>query len=129
MLRIPSQGLQRSVNRHNCRIDILADWVEGSALFTETRISKTDVVDMLLEEEAYREQDFAAEYVADIWLELQNRVRLGRISALSIDARGVEPNRSWEAVPAYSFALHWLLEIGSPALIVPTLSKAACLKG
>lgn len=61
ILCIPSKGLQPSTEKHNCRIDVLADWIEGSTLLTQTHISKTDVVDMLIEGLVYRDDDFAGD--------------------------------------------------------------------
>ncbi len=105
MLRIPSKGLQNSVNRHNCRTDVLSDWIEGSALFTQTRISKVDVLDMLLEEQVYRNEDFAWEFILNVWDDLRYRVEHGKNCALRIDLDGVTPEGHWEKFPAYSFCL------------------------
>ena len=105
MLRTPSKGLRSSVDRHNCRVDILADWIEGSALFTQTRISKTDVVDVLIEESVYRDEDFAREFILDVWGNLEYRLNHGKIRALRIDEDGVTPEGSWDDFPAYSFCL------------------------
>ena len=112
MLRIPSTGIQRSVTRHNCRIDVLADWIEGSVLFAEPWISKTDVISMLLEEEVYSSEGFAHEFMGDVWNELRFRSNHGNVGALSIDSKRVTRNGSWDEYPAYSFCLalalrHW----------------------
>ena len=105
MLRVPTKGLQPSVNKHNCRVDVLADWIEGSVLLNQTRISKSDIVDRLIEEEVYRSEDFARELIADIWSDLRYRVAHGRIRALRIDSDGVIPRGHWSEFPAYSFCL------------------------
>ena len=105
MLRIPTKGLQTSVHQHNCATDVLSDWIEGSALFTQTCISKSDVLDVLLEEQVYQDEDFAWQYISDLWNELQYRVVHGRISALRIDPDRVTPKGDWNRFPAYSFCL------------------------
>ena len=48
MLSLPSQGLARSVTRHNVDRDVLIDWLEGSVLFLDGEVSKSDVVDTLI---------------------------------------------------------------------------------
>ena len=105
MIRTPTKGLRRSTKKHNSRIDVLADWIEGSALFKEVRVSKTDVLDILSEEEVYSDMDFANGFISDVWNELEHRAKYGRINALKIDARGIEQADSWENFPAYSFCL------------------------
>ena len=106
MLRTPSKGLQPSKNRHRCRVDVMADWIEGSALLTQTRIAKSDIVDRLIEEQVYKCEDFAWEFIADIWSDLRYRLKHGRNRALRIDPGGVlTPVDHWKEFPAYSFCL------------------------
>ena len=105
MLAFPLKGVRTSVTAHNCRIDVLADWIEGTALLEGTRISRSDVRDALCEHEVYRSQDFASEFVGDLWSELRFRRQRSGITALSIDANGVEANRPWQESSAYAFCL------------------------
>ena len=105
MLPLPSKGVRRSVTAHNCRIDVLVDWIEGSALFEETRISRSDVSDALCEHEVYRSQDFASAFVADLWTELRRRIERSGLTALSMDANGVEATRPWKEFSAHTFCL------------------------
>ena len=35
MLALPDNGMARSIYKHNIRLDILCDWIEGSILFDE----------------------------------------------------------------------------------------------
>lgn len=105
MIRTPKKGLRYSAKKHNSRIDVLADWIEGSALFEESRVSKTDVLDILSEEGVYSDMDLARAFISDVWKELKYRIKHGRINALNIDANGIEQTDSWENFPAYSFCL------------------------
>ena len=84
------------------------DWIEGSILFDETEdeFSVMDVVDVLISEEIYDNQDFAEQIVVDAWNELTRRVeyvRPGRPFA----ATNSELKRfnSWQTVPAHSFCV------------------------
>ena len=105
MLPLPTKGVQTSSAKHNCRIDVLADWIEGSALFGEARISTSDVKDSLCEHEVYSSQDFAAECVGDLWAELRRRIARSGLTVLAIDARGIQPVRPWRDNPAHAFCL------------------------
>ena len=84
---------------------MLADWIEGSALFGETRVSTSDIKDALCEHQVYSSQDFAAEFVGDLWAELRRRIERSGLTALAIDARGIEPAHSWQDSPAHAFCL------------------------
>ena len=105
MLPLPSKGVRPSATKHNSRVDVLADWIEGSALFNEARISMSDVKDDLCDHEVYSCQDFAAEFVDILWAELRRRITRGKLSALAIDARGIESARPWRDSPAHGFCL------------------------
>ena len=105
MLPLPEKGVQRSTTRHNSRVDVLADWIEGSALFSQARVSMSDVKDELCDQEVYSCQDFAAEFVDILWAELRRRISRGRLVALAIDPRGVECTQPWRDSPAHGFCL------------------------
>ncbi len=105
MLPLPSKGVRTSINAHNCRRDVLADWIEGSALFEGTRVSRSDVRDALLEHEVYREQDFASAFVDDLWIELRRRIDRGGLTTLAIDTNGVEAAQAWQESSAHAFCL------------------------
>ena len=105
MLPLPSNGVRRSVTKHNSRVDVLADWIEGSVLFGEARVSTSDIKDSLCEHQIYSSQDFAAEFVSDLWAELRRRIERGELTALAIDAHGIEPAHPWQDSPAHAFCL------------------------
>lgn len=76
MILLPTRGIaarQRAVNQHRIDLDVFADWIEASVLFKAMDVSITDVVDVLLEEELYEDQDFAREITELAWLEIGKR--------------------------------------------------------
>ena len=105
MLALPEKGVRTSTRRHNSRVDVLADWIEGSVLFSQARISMSDVKDELCDHEVYSSQDFAAEFVDILWAELRRRIGGGGLAALAIDGRGIERTRPWQDTPAHGFCL------------------------
>ncbi len=74
-------------------------------LFTGTRVSKTDFLDIFFENQIYRDEEFARKFIFNIWSELRYRIKYGRIQALNIDATGIESKQVWIKFPAYSFCL------------------------
>jgi hypothetical protein len=106
MLRLPTKGFSRSINVHNSRLDVACDWLEGSVLFAEDRISTTDVIDVLIEEQMYDDQDFASEFVDNIWSELKRREKLlGSGSPFVIASAKIKRKYSWNEAIAHSFCL------------------------
>ena len=79
--------------------------VEGSVLFLNDRVSQSDVVDVLCENHVYREQDFAAAFVSDIWGELKRRERISGAGPVEIKERVVEAKSKWTENIGYSFCL------------------------
>ncbi len=106
MLRVPSKGFSESVKAHNVNIDALTEWIEGSVVFSDDTISQSDVVDILIEENIYRIQDFAQERVESAWLELARRhTILGRCCPYRLTKKTVVRTSNWRETPAYSFCL------------------------
>ena len=105
MLNLPEKGISRSVNVHNCRVDIVADWIKGSALLLQERVIRSEIIDALCGNYVYREQEFAAEFVELIWAELRQRVRISKVDHLTIGARVIESRGDWTDNLAYSFCL------------------------
>lgn len=107
MLQLPESGFLASVSAHNVRIDVLADWIEATALFLQTSVSQVDVIDILCENNVYKSQDFARERVSDGWLEVRRRVDalgLGK-SPFEVSRAAVTPVCTWQESSAYSFCL------------------------
>ncbi len=112
MFVLPSKGFSISVHVHNVRLDCLAEWIEGCVTFDQDQISHSDVVDMLLEENMYKEQDFAKELVDDGFTELSRRARcLGKVCPFVVNGRHVKRSMSWQDTPAYSFCLLLSLQV------------------
>ena len=106
MLKLPTSGISRSVVVHNCDLSIVCDWIEACVIFDEKEVSTTDVVDVLLEDDVYDEQDFAREFLSIVWEELRRRAKLvSSPIGLQIQAQRVTCGDDWTADPAYSYCL------------------------
>lgn len=79
MLQIPGKKFSRSVNVINIDTNTLADWIEASLMFDENEISKSDVVDLLIEENICSDdgQDLAHEIADRGWAEIGTRKSWG----------------------------------------------------
>ena len=108
MLALPDNGMLRSINKHNIAFEFLCDWIEGSILFDETEdeFSVMDVVDVLISENIYDEQDFAEEIVVGAWNELTHRLNcIDSEMPFSVIYPLVKRAGSWEDTPAHSFCV------------------------
>jgi len=107
MLDIPSRGMGHSVSTHNVALDVLGDWIEASILFQKDKeISKSDVVDLLCDEEVYAGQALAWEAVDDAWKILRTRkTSMGKGSAFVLDGSRIVRVAPWHSRPAHSFCL------------------------
>lgn len=107
MFAIPQVGVAHSVNKHNCDLAALADWVEATIVFgSKTKISGSDVVDLLTEEDIYDEQSFAWEMVDLVWIELRRRAEcMGKGCLYAISGKSVTRLRRWKEAPAHAFCL------------------------
>ena len=83
MLQIPEKDFPRSVNQINVSVTSLGDWLEACLLFSREQLSKSDVVDLLLEEQVCDDsgQDMAYQIATLGWEELSRRQRWGGLSA------------------------------------------------
>ena len=105
MLSIPS-GFQPSVKVHNINDETFLDWVEATTLIAEEELSPTNIIEYLIEEQLYENQDFASEYVSSRWADLKGRLSwLGCHSPISFDDRWMVKRLDWTEVPAHSFCL------------------------
>ncbi len=106
MLEIPQSGFKYSVNTSNVRSGYLADWLEANILFEEPNVSKSDVVDMLLEYQICPSdgQDLAHQIAVDGWEELGRRKRWGGLpSSVLINSARIKACESWECTPMWAF--------------------------
>ena len=115
MLSLPTAGVRRSVEAHNSDLFAFCDWVEACVLFDEKELSTTDIVDLMLEEEIYASQDFAREFIADVWGEIRRRASLfSSPTNVRVDGERVVCDADWTADPAYAFCLALSLAKGFP---------------
>ena len=106
MLTLPQKGISRSVNKDNCDAIVLSDWIEASCLFCWERLSVQDVVDFLLEENIYDDQERATSFVRARWDEIHRRIRLtGSSYGLRIEGDVIYSLGSWDQYAAHSFCL------------------------
>lgn len=82
MLQIPEKDFNKSVNVSNVDVTSLGDWLEACLLFSIERVSKNDVVDLLIEEQICNDdgQDMAYGIATQGWEELTRRGRWGGLS-------------------------------------------------
>lgn len=129
MLPLPETGVCASRHTHNCKLQLFCDWLEGSLLFkNETRLSRTDIVDVLCEEEIYDDQAFASEWLDNVWSELERRrCLLDGVAPFDVAPRVITRKRTWDQVPAYAFCVLAPL-LQSSATWRPAYTKARLAK-
>jgi hypothetical protein len=112
MLRLPREGFRLSVSAHNVSPDALIEWIEGSITFADDRVTQSDVIDILTEEDIYRSQDFAREALEIAWAEMARRQKaLGSYCPYSVDGQRIRRILEWPDTPAYSFCLLLALQV------------------
>jgi hypothetical protein len=112
MLRLPREGFSLSVLAHNVSLDALIEWIEGSITFVDRVVTQTDVVDILTEEEIYRNQDLARELLEIAWEELARREKvLGSYGPYLVERQRIRRRLEWPSTPAYSFCLLLALQV------------------
>ena len=105
-LGLPEKGISRSVNSHNSNLSVVCDWIEASVLFEDEALSKTDVADVLLENEVYSNQDYALEFVDSAWNVLRTRTAtLGGLLGPVLSGERITRQTTWQEFPAYAFCL------------------------
>src|SRR5689334_14771430 len=107
MLPLPTRGLDVSVNQHNVDLDVLCDWIEGSVLLASEELYHSDIADRLIEEERYRDQEFALTIVHGAWEELERRSRLcGSSYGITVTDQWLKPRGArWEERTSYVLCL------------------------
>lgn len=102
-----TRGFGRSIVEHNIKTEILADWMEGCALFgKDKRMSGSEMVSLLVEEEIYDDQGFCWQAIDYGLKELRRRSRLNVGYPLSVSDQRVERLvNSWRDVPVQCFLL------------------------
>jgi hypothetical protein len=106
MLTLPTLGVRRSITVHNIDLIKFCDWIEANILFVEDELSSTDIIDNLIEENIYEDQDFAHEFVSDAYAELERRLKcIGGTLPYDINQRMLTRRNTWQDYPAYSFCI------------------------
>lgn len=106
MIGLPRKGIAVSVTAHNVDRHIFCDWIEASATFLGLEIAGSDIVDLLIENNIYKDQDFAWHLVEDAMRTLGLRSRLlGDGYPLVATEGGYEARGEWEDYAPYAFCL------------------------
>lgn len=107
MLPLPETGVRVSKTKHNSDLQLFCDWVEGCLLFKNvSRLSRTDIVDILCEQAIYEDQTFASEWLNDVWSELERRrLLLNGAAPFGVEPRAITRRRTWKQVPTYAFCV------------------------
>lgn len=108
MIQLPESGFRRSVTKSNINPNALADWLEAVVLFEGEPVSKSDVVDVLVEYDVCPDgaQDLAHLIADSGWHELQKRKDWGGLPAsFTIGSTRIEDVIEWEDDPIRSFFL------------------------
>ena len=106
ILELPNRVLKRSTTVHNSRLEPFCDWLEANVLFEQTELAFSDVVDRLIEEQIYADQDFAWEFVGNAMSVLRSRASsLQRAYPFEILPRRIQPEESSAQIGPYRFCL------------------------
>ena len=75
LLAVPGVGfVENSVNVHRSDVMVVADWVEGTAIFFDRAVSRMEVRDFLYDNNYYQDQSYAMTFVDLVWAELRRRI-------------------------------------------------------
>ena len=108
MIEVPQVGFPRSSNKSNVCSNALGDWLEGIVLFDQQEVTKSEVVDILVEQQICpgQAQDLAHEIADDGWNELRQRKSWGGLSnSFTISTNRLEDDAEWSEHPIRSFLL------------------------
>lgn len=88
-----------------------ADWIELSSLIFNERVSQLDVVDHLMEDSIYEDQDLCSEWVSEVWSDIERRISwMEPHKPFAIRPKSITRSIEWNLQPAYTFLL--LLSVG-----------------
>ena len=106
IFKLPEAGMRRSARIHRSDMGIFVDWLECNVVFLGRRLSGADIVDILQENNIYRDQDHAWEFFYQALSVMENRARyLGMGYPISLHSDAISFNRNWEDFAPYSFCL------------------------
>ena len=99
MIQIPEVGFNYSANQSNVSSTAMGDWLELNILFGDQEVTKSDVVDRLIEDQICSDdsQDLARQIATDGWRELVHRQRFGGIpKSVLIDRSTIRGDDDWK---------------------------------
>ncbi|MPQ84555.1 hypothetical protein F0170_11480 [Pseudomonas sp. MAFF 730085] len=105
MLVLPDKGIASSVKVHNCDVLAIADWLLGSSLFCEEDVSRSDVSDILIENQVYSNQDFCQEFLTSVWGVLESFVGAINSPVVTVDSRAIRFEANWKEDRAFAYCL------------------------
>ena len=108
MLQVPQVGFRYSVTQSNVETNVLADWIEIIGLFDDAKITKSNVIDALIEYQIchHERQELARQITDDGWEEVNRRQRWGGIpKSVSISSSRIESSNEWQEDPIRAFFL------------------------
>lgn len=106
MLALPDKGISYSAKKHNVDLNVLCDWIEASVVFDEEQVSRSDVIDILMEEQIYDDQNFASEIVETAWSVISRRTSyLSQPLGMGVLGNRIYRTDDWTAFSAYGFCL------------------------
>jgi len=111
MLAIPEFGFQSSVQRHNCELVVVCDWIEASLLSEETEVSQAQVADIFHEQGFYQKSSGnlalpCAEFMEMVWTEMERRESLvGKAAPFQMTGKRIVRRGKWEEFSPATFLL------------------------
>ncbi|WP_226687398.1 hypothetical protein [Stutzerimonas stutzeri] len=121
MLELPEKGISTSSTKHNCDMIAVADWAISSAMFSEQDISKTDLVDALMDNQVYSKQDFCNQFIDQVWYYLEHFFNNVELSSIALEPRKIRFLDEWRSDLALAYCL-----TASLRKIYSTWSKEHC---
>ncbi|MBG0844003.1 hypothetical protein [Ectopseudomonas composti] len=121
MIELPEKGISTSSKKHNCDMIAVADWAISSALFGEQDLSRTDLVDVLMENQVYTSQDFCNEFIDQVWHYLEHFFNHVKLRSIALETRKISFRDDWREDLALAYCL-----TASLRKIYSTWSKAHC---
>ena len=104
MLQIPEKGFRISATKNNIQSDYLGDWIEANLLFSDDIISKSAIVDILIEQHICKEQDIANLIADDGFTELRERKEIAAITeGIIIKGDRLYSKLNWKDDPVRAF--------------------------
>jgi hypothetical protein len=107
LLAVPGVGfVGRSINAHRSDVMVVADWLEGTALFFGCSVSRMDVRDFLCDNGYYQDQAYAMAFVDQVWAELGKRcLWMNSYPVFQLDKNRSQCLIGWQDALGYAFCL------------------------